>query len=122
MVDVRLKNMVEMMCVHDEHPVEAFAAHGSNPALSVGVSARRTNRSLDQPDPFAGEDLVEGAGELGVAVTDEELHLPFSSGRPAGVTSACRLRACWVTQSPAGLGVIPARCTRRLFSSMKNST
>src|SRR5439155_4009651 len=32
-----------------------------------------------------------------------------------------RLRACWTTQAPSGWAVKPARCTRRLWSSMKNS-
>src|SRR6266516_4807316 len=31
-------------------------------------------------------------------------------------------RACWVTQPPLGFAVQPARCTRRLESSMKKST
>jgi hypothetical protein len=33
-----------------------------------------------------------------------------------------RLRACWTTQLPDGLGVPPAKWTRRLPSSMKNRT
>jgi hypothetical protein len=30
--------------------------------------------------------------------------------------------SCWVTQAPFGPVVMPARCTRRLPSSMKNNT
>jgi hypothetical protein len=33
-----------------------------------------------------------------------------------------RLRACWTTQAPSGLAVMPARYTRRRDSSMKKST
>jgi hypothetical protein len=33
-----------------------------------------------------------------------------------------RLRACWVTQRLSGFAVMPARWTRRVCSSMKNST
>jgi hypothetical protein len=33
-----------------------------------------------------------------------------------------RLRACWVTQAPSGLVVTPATWTRRVPSSMQNST
>ena len=36
--------------------------------------------------------------------------------------SISRLRACWVTHAPAGWAVMPARCTRRVPCSMKNST
>jgi hypothetical protein len=33
-----------------------------------------------------------------------------------------RLRACWVTHSPVGCAVIPAKCTRRVSCSMTNRT
>ena len=33
-----------------------------------------------------------------------------------------RFRACWVTQAPCGLVVMPARWTRRVACSIKNST
>src|SRR5215211_2252664 len=33
-----------------------------------------------------------------------------------------RLRACWATHHPVGCAVTPARCTRRLASSITNST
>jgi hypothetical protein len=32
------------------------------------------------------------------------------------------VRACWVTQRLSGLAVTPARCTRLVSCSMKNST
>jgi hypothetical protein len=37
-------------------------------------------------------------------------------------SAATRLRACWTTQAPVGCAVTPARRTRRLWSSMTNST
>ena len=42
------------------------------------------------------------------------------SGRSAKVHVSCR--TCWVTHGALGFGVHPARCTRRLHNSMKNST
>jgi hypothetical protein len=39
-------------------------------------------------------------------------------GRPRSPNTSRRLRACWVTHSPLGLAVTPARCTRRVSSSM----
>jgi hypothetical protein len=41
------------------------------------------------------------------------------SRRPRSPKTMRRLRACWVTQTPLGLAVIPARWTRRVSSSMK---
>jgi hypothetical protein len=42
--------------------------------------------------------------------------------RPCSSKASSRLRACWVTQAALGLAVTPARWTRRVSSSMKNST
>jgi hypothetical protein len=44
------------------------------------------------------------------------------TGRPGSFSIRSRLRAYWVTQLPVGLAVTPARWTRRVASSMKNST
>ena len=74
-----------------------------------GVRPRRPDRGLDDPDALGGEDGVEGRGELGVSVTDEEL----DRRSPARRVPCERLRACWVTQSATGLAVTPAIRTRR---------
>ena len=42
--------------------------------------------------------------------------------RPASCRSQARFRACCVTQSLVGCSVQPAKKTRRMWSSMKNST
>src|SRR6266540_1997833 len=44
------------------------------------------------------------------------------SRRPRSPSISSRLRACWATQAPSGWAVTPARQTRRVSSSMKNST
>jgi hypothetical protein len=54
--------------------------------------------------PPLAEHLVEGAAVLAVAVADQEAH---------AARSMPRLRACWVTQAPVGLGEQPASHTRR---------
>jgi hypothetical protein len=41
--------------------------------------------------------------------------------RPWSPSTSSRFRACWVTQLLSGLAVTPARWTRRVASSMKNS-
>ena len=56
----------------DEHPVGALGSCAAYPPLGVTVRARRLRRGLDHCHAFAGEDLVEDAGELGVAVPDQE--------------------------------------------------
>ena len=58
--------------VDDQDAVEEFAADGADEAFGDGVGPRRPHRCLDDPDVDGGEDGVEGGGELGVAVPDEE--------------------------------------------------
>jgi hypothetical protein len=67
-------------------------------------------------DAFAAEDLVERRREL--AVAGSWIRKRIRSNTPVRL----RLRAYCVTQSPVGLVVQPAKWTRRLPSSMKNST
>ena len=61
-----------MASVHDQEPVEALGADGADEAFGDRVRFRRSHRRLDDPDAFAYEDGVEVAGELAVAVTDQE--------------------------------------------------
>jgi hypothetical protein len=56
----------------DEHPVGALASCGAYPSLGITVRSRRPRRDLDWRHALAGEDRVKGAGELGVAVPDQE--------------------------------------------------
>jgi hypothetical protein len=72
MVDVIVQNGSEMALAGDQHPVEAFAAEGANPALRDGVRPRCSNRGADDANVSGGEDRVERGGERGIAVTDQE--------------------------------------------------
>jgi hypothetical protein len=56
----------------DEHPVGALGSRGAYPSLGVTIRARRPRRGLDRLHALAGQDRVEGTGELGVAVPDQE--------------------------------------------------
>jgi len=56
----------------DQHVVEALASHRLHPALGVGVRTRRPHWRAEGLDPFGPEDLVEGSGEFGVAISDQE--------------------------------------------------
>ena len=98
----------------DQEVVEAFSAQGADEALCDRVRPRCPDRGADDPDAGAGEDGVEGGGELGVPVADQEPE-PIGVRSPRSIS---RLRACWVIQSPVGWAVIPARCTRRRSCSI----
>jgi hypothetical protein len=77
---------------------------------------RRSDRHLDAADALTAGFLVEAGRELRVTIRDEELG--FSTERSAG--TKLRLRACWVTHSPAGFDGIPFECTRRVSISIEN--
>jgi hypothetical protein len=81
----------------------------------VGVGLWRAKRRLDDRDVLGAKDLVKAAGELRVAVADQERDVAERCG---DAEVACLL----ATQRPSGLVVAPARWTRRVYSSMKNST
>jgi hypothetical protein len=69
---VGLQHTFKVVASEDEDPVEAFAAYGADPAFGVGVGLRGSHRGRDDVDAVGPEDLVEEAGELGVAVADKE--------------------------------------------------
>ena len=71
-VDEDAEHMFALATVHDQEPVEAFGADGADKALGDRVGFRRSQGCLDDLDAFAGEDRVEVAAELAVAVADQE--------------------------------------------------
>jgi hypothetical protein len=72
MIHVFSENDFEMVAAEDEEPVQALPADGADAPLGDGVRARRSDGRLDDPDPVGCEDGVEGGGELGVAISNEE--------------------------------------------------
>jgi hypothetical protein len=103
-VDVDAEHAFEVSAVEDQQPVEALCTHGTDEAFGDSVRVWCADRGADDPDLFAAEDLVEGAGVLAVAVADQETDLLLGE-EEAEVAS-------WVTQLPSGLVVQPARWTR----------
>jgi hypothetical protein len=103
----------------DQHPIQTLLPHRPHPALGERVGVRRLNRGLDDLDAVSGQDIVEGAGELGIPVTKEEPRAVVPSGRPISIESS---RARWTTQALFGWSVTPATRTCRVCSSMKNKT
>jgi hypothetical protein len=72
MARVDAEHVLELPSAEDEQPVEALASHAADPALGVSVRVRRLDGRADHRDPFAVEDVIEAAAELGVAIVDEE--------------------------------------------------
>jgi hypothetical protein len=63
------------------------------------------------------EHVVEAAAELRVPIAEQEPH-----PAPLFAEHQQQVAGCWVTQAPSGLAVTPAKWTRRVSSSTKNST
>ena len=63
--------------VDDQDAVEQFAADRSDEALGDRVRRGARTGVLDDPDIDRGEHGIEGGGELGVAVEDEEPEAPI---------------------------------------------
>ena len=75
MVNEDAENALKVAAVDDQEPVEALSASGADEAFRDRVGLRRTDRCLDDLDALACEDGVEVAGELAVAVADQEAQL-----------------------------------------------
>ena len=75
MLRVLAQHDVEVAGSGDQELVEAFAAQRANPALRGCVRARRANWGANDGDGGAGEHGVEGGGELGISVADQEPEL-----------------------------------------------
>jgi hypothetical protein len=52
--------------------VQAFPAHGADPALGDGVGVRSLNRCADDLSIEPVPEVIEGSGELAVAVAEQE--------------------------------------------------
>jgi hypothetical protein len=79
-VDVDAQDALELATACDEEPVEAVTADAADPAFGERVCLRRAKRSADDPDALAAENLVEGMGELAVAVVDQKARRCCSLG------------------------------------------
>jgi hypothetical protein len=96
MPDVAVEDAKEVTAAGDQEVVQAFPAHGSDPALGKGVGVRGLDRCTDDLCTDRAPGVIEGPGELAVAVADQYRKPASSSSTPR------RFRACWATQAPAG--------------------
>ncbi len=72
MTGVLVENGGQVMLTDDEHSVGALAANAADPALGHRVRPRCPRRRLDHLDALGGEYGVEGGGELGITVAQQE--------------------------------------------------
>jgi hypothetical protein len=94
---VLAKDPERMSLVPDHCLVEQFASAAADPAFDDRVRAGRSDGTAQDPDPRAGEDRVEGSGELGVAIAEQE--------RDSGdvlVEVHEQVRAIWDTHASLG--------------------
>src|SRR5439155_17362970 len=100
----------------EQEVIEALGSNGSNEALGEGVRSRSPDRGRDDPDVLGSEDLVEGTGEPGVSVSDQEPRVPavHRRGRESRAPAASQVPerthiylkgvvTCHVVGNPAGI-------------------
>lgn len=63
---------LQVSATEHEGPVQALASDGPHESFRVGVRLGCPNGGPDDVHTFGGEDLVERAGELRVAISDEK--------------------------------------------------
>src|SRR6266567_576568 len=97
-----VEDTFEVASTPEQRPVQALLPHGSYPPLRDRVGVRRLDRRRDGPDAVGSEDIVERAGELAVAVTNQEPRCP---ARVQGVvaTLPCWIKNRWSLRASAGV-------------------
>jgi len=68
----------------DQYLIEALGAHGSDPALRVRVRSRVPDGRRDDSRSFGAEDIVEGCGDLGIPIPDQESEPAVRVGQITG--------------------------------------
>ena len=101
----------------DQQVIEAFAAQRADEAFGDRIGPRCSNWGADDADVGAGEDGVEGGGELRIAVADQEPEL-------LGAVAEVDQQVAGLLGDPlaGGWAVIPARWTWRRSCSITTST
>jgi hypothetical protein len=114
---VDTEHSLQVFASEDEQPVETLATDAANPSFRVRLRARGADWVRMISMPSERKTSSKAALNLLSRSRMRKRGDMFCSDRVMS-----RLRACCTTQAPSGWAVTPARCTRRLSSSMKNST
>jgi hypothetical protein len=70
--DVAVEDAKEVQAAGDQEMVQAFPAHGANPPLGDGVGVRGLDRRANDDGTDRAPEVIEGPGELAVAVAEQE--------------------------------------------------
>jgi hypothetical protein len=97
--------------------VQHLTAHGAHPPLRIGAGPRCLHGRAQHLDPRSGKDASNPAVHL---VSRSGIRNPNRLAWSPG--AMIRLRACWVTHGATGCAVTPSRWTRRVATSMADST
>src|SRR6266516_2569346 len=116
-LDVDPKDLLKMAAPNEQQPIQALGADGAThrPAYAFAVGARTGVTSTWAPS----ERNASSKLRQNFASRSRSRKRTCRSRSP---NTSSKLRACWVTQVLSGWAVTPARCTRRVSSSMKNRT
>ena len=69
---ILVEHSLKLASAPDQHPVQTLLSDRPHPALGERVGVGRLDRCRDDLDIVGGKDVVEGAGELTVTVTNKE--------------------------------------------------
>jgi len=116
MIYVLAEDQPQMPFAGDQHPVETLAAGAGDPAFGNRVCAEYLDRRLMIRAPTAVNIAPNAAVNL-----VSRFRIKNFNAASAVIEGHPQLCVCWVTHSPVGWVVIPARCTPRVPCSMKNS-
>src|SRR5215213_2029836 len=84
-LDVDAEHLLKVSSPGDQQPVQALGPHHTDPALGVGVGVGRLHRRDQYLGAVRTEDVVEGAGELGIrSRTRKRTRWPARPARGAG--------------------------------------
>ena len=117
MVNVHAQDVLELPAACNQKPVETVAADGADPALGDRVRLRRPKGCADDFHALVRNTSSKVRLNL---LSRSWIKKRIGLGRSG--SDQASWRACCVVQGPSGFAVQPATCTRRLPSSMKNST
>jgi hypothetical protein len=89
-LEVAVEDVKKLPTAGDQEMVQAFPAHGADPALGDGVGVRRLDGCADDLSADRAPDIIECPGELAVAVADQE-----PEGGGVVVERGEEIAACW---------------------------
>ena len=111
------KDPFKMLLIQNQQPIQALGTNGAHEPFRDAVRLWGTKRRANDFRPV----LRKTSSKLSVNFwSRSRMRKRTCSWRSAKAHVSCR--ACCVTHGAVGFAVEPARCTRRLLNSMKNST